>query len=156
MPTTSAVYAGRVRSLDSRARNFVGKRFPRLGTWVARHDRAGRHIEFPLPAPRRGTHKACRGDDGSAERIAQRCDEGGAVAGQMVAADMTRPPTATRNPVGRVTEVLGAERLWVQELRVAEHTLEERFQWPLGLAALALFLSLALSPWRWRAREEKA
>ena len=34
-------------------------------------------------------------------------EEGGAVAGQMVAADMTRPPTATRNPVGRVTEVLG-------------------------------------------------
>lgn len=34
------------------------------------------------------------------------------------------------------------------------NTLEERFQWPLALAALALFGSLALSPWRWRAREE--
>jgi len=34
-------------------------------------------------------------------------DEGTAVAGQMVAAEITRPPTATRNPVGRVTAVLG-------------------------------------------------
>ena len=34
-------------------------------------------------------------------------EEGGAVAGQMVAAEMTRPPTATRNPVGRVLQVLG-------------------------------------------------
>ncbi len=34
------------------------------------------------------------------------------------------------------------------------NTLEERFQWPLALAALALFTTLALSPWRWRARED--
>ena len=34
-------------------------------------------------------------------------EEGGAVAGPMVTAEMTRPPTATRNPVGRVLEVLG-------------------------------------------------
>jgi ribonuclease R len=34
-------------------------------------------------------------------------EERGAVTGQMVAAEITRPPTATRNPVGRVTEVLG-------------------------------------------------
>ncbi|MNC89753.1 hypothetical protein D3C83_57340 [compost metagenome] len=36
------------------------------------------------------------------------------------------------------------------------NTLEERFQWPLALAAIALFGALALSPWRWRVREEAA
>ena len=36
------------------------------------------------------------------------------------------------------------------------NTLEERFQWPLAIAALALAAMLALSPWRWRAREETA
>jgi ribonuclease R len=34
-------------------------------------------------------------------------DEGGAEPGQMVTAEITRPPTATRNPVGRVVQVLG-------------------------------------------------
>src|SRR5438552_8641951 len=34
-------------------------------------------------------------------------DRGGAAAGDMVLADITRPPTATRNPSGRVLEVLG-------------------------------------------------
>lgn len=34
-------------------------------------------------------------------------EETGAEAGQMVAAEITRPPTATRNPVGRVTQVIG-------------------------------------------------
>jgi ribonuclease R len=34
-------------------------------------------------------------------------DEGKASAGDMVTVDITRPPTATRNPVGRVLEVLG-------------------------------------------------
>src|SRR5262249_55969390 len=32
----------------------------------------------------------------------------GATSGQMVAAEITRPPSATRNPIGRVLEVLGA------------------------------------------------
>ena len=34
-------------------------------------------------------------------------DEGGAQAGEMVLAEITRPPTATRNPIGRVLQVLG-------------------------------------------------
>jgi ribonuclease R len=34
-------------------------------------------------------------------------EEGGAASGQMVAAEITRPPTATRNPLGRVSAVLG-------------------------------------------------
>jgi ribonuclease R len=34
-------------------------------------------------------------------------DEAGARPGQMVLAEITRPPTATRNPIGRVLEVLG-------------------------------------------------
>jgi len=34
-------------------------------------------------------------------------EESGATAGQMVAVEITRPPTATRNPAGRVLEVLG-------------------------------------------------
>ena len=34
-------------------------------------------------------------------------EENGASGGQMVAVEMTRPPSATRNPVGRVLEVLG-------------------------------------------------
>jgi ribonuclease R len=34
-------------------------------------------------------------------------EEGGASGGQMVAVEITRPPTATRNPAGRVLEVLG-------------------------------------------------
>jgi ribonuclease R len=34
-------------------------------------------------------------------------DEGAASAGEMVTVELTRPPTATRNPVGRVVEVLG-------------------------------------------------
>jgi ribonuclease R len=34
-------------------------------------------------------------------------EEGGASGGQMVAVEITRPPTATRNPAGRILEVLG-------------------------------------------------
>jgi ribonuclease R len=34
-------------------------------------------------------------------------EDGGAAAGQMVSAEITRPPTATRNPSGRVLKVLG-------------------------------------------------
>jgi ribonuclease R len=34
-------------------------------------------------------------------------EQGGAQPGEMVAAEITRPPTATRNPAGRVLEVLG-------------------------------------------------
>ena len=34
-------------------------------------------------------------------------DNGGAKAGEMVSAEITRPPTATRNPSGRVLQVLG-------------------------------------------------
>ncbi len=35
-------------------------------------------------------------------------EAGGATPGQMVVAEITRPPSATRNPIGRVLEVLGA------------------------------------------------
>ncbi len=64
---------------------------------VGRYEVDGRFGGHVVPFDRRVLH----------ELFIPAGEEGGAVAGQMVAADMTRPPTATRNPVGRVTEVLG-------------------------------------------------
>ena len=64
---------------------------------VGRYEDDGRFGGHVVPFDRRVLH----------ELFIPAGEEGGAVAGQMVAAEMTRPPTATRNPVGRVTEVLG-------------------------------------------------
>jgi Ca-activated chloride channel family protein len=47
--------------------------------------------------------------------------------------------------VNRLSSISGRE---LEQTSVQE--LEERFQWPLALAALALALSLLLTPWRWR------
>jgi len=41
------------------------------------------------------------------ELFVPRGQEGSAESGEMVTAEMTQPPTATRNPIGRVIEVLG-------------------------------------------------
>jgi ribonuclease R len=65
---------------------------------VGRYEDDGRFGGHVVPFDRRVLH----------ELFVPAGEEDGAVAGQMVAAEMTRPPTATRNPVGRVTEVLGS------------------------------------------------
>ena len=64
---------------------------------VGRYEEDGRFGGHVVPFDRRVLH----------ELFIPAGEEGGAVPGQMVAAEMTRPPTATRNPVGRVTELLG-------------------------------------------------
>ncbi|HET9315598.1 MAG TPA: ribonuclease R [Vicinamibacteria bacterium] len=55
--------------------------------------------------------------------------EGGAASGQMVSAEITRPPTATRNPTGRVLEVLGRLEDKGVDLKVvmAKHALPDSF-----------------------------
>jgi ribonuclease R len=64
---------------------------------VGRYEEDGKFGGHVVPFDRRVLH----------ELFVPAGEEGGAVAGQMVAAEMTRPPTATRNPVGRVLQVLG-------------------------------------------------
>lgn len=55
--------------------------------------------------------------------------EAGATSGQMVSAEITRPPTATRNPTGRVLEVLGRLEDKGVDLKVvmAKHALPDAF-----------------------------
>ncbi len=55
--------------------------------------------------------------------------EGGAASGQMVSAEITRPPTATRNPTGRVLEVLGrlADKGVDLKVVMAKHALPDSF-----------------------------
>jgi len=55
--------------------------------------------------------------------------DGGATSGQMVSAEITRPPTATRNPTGRVLEVLGRLEDKGVDLKVvmAKHALPDSF-----------------------------
>jgi ribonuclease R len=64
---------------------------------VGRYEEDGRFGGHVVPFDRRVLH----------EVFVPAGEESGAVAGQMVAVEITRPPTATRNPVGRVLEVLG-------------------------------------------------
>ncbi len=78
---------GRIIRILERANQRIVGRYEEDGTF-------GGHV---VPFDRRVLH----------ELFIPAGEEGGAVAGQMVAAEMTRPPTATRNPVGRVTELLG-------------------------------------------------
>jgi ribonuclease R len=56
-------------------------------------------------------------------------EEGQAESGQMVLAEITRPPTATRNPLGRVLEVLGRLEERGVDLKVvmAKYGLPDRF-----------------------------
>ena len=64
---------------------------------VGRYESDGRFGGRVVPFDRRVLH----------EVFVPAGEEGGARPGTMVAAEITRPPTATRNPAGRVTEVLG-------------------------------------------------
>ena len=64
---------------------------------VGRYEEDGRFGGRVVPFDRRVLH----------ELFVPPGDRGGAAAGDMVLADITRPPTATRNPSGRVLEVLG-------------------------------------------------
>jgi ribonuclease R len=64
---------------------------------VGRYESDGRIGGRVVPFDRRVLH----------ELFVPAGEEHGAAAGQMVSAEITRPPTATRNPVGRVTAVLG-------------------------------------------------
>jgi ribonuclease R len=70
----------------------------RLQRIVGRYESDGRHGGRVVPFDKRVLH----------ELFIPAGDEAGATSGQMVAAEITRPPTAARNPVGRVVEVLGA------------------------------------------------
>ncbi len=64
---------------------------------VGRYEADGRFGGHLVPFDRRMLH----------EVFIPAGEEGGAEAGQMVKVEITRPPTATRNPMGRVTEVVG-------------------------------------------------
>jgi ribonuclease R len=64
---------------------------------VGRYEADGRFGGHLVPFDRRMLH----------EVFIPAGEEGGAEAGQMVTVEITRHPTATRNPMGRVTEVLG-------------------------------------------------
>jgi len=64
---------------------------------VGRYEDDGRFGGHVVPFDRRVLH----------ELFIPAGDDGGAKPGQMVLAEITRPPTATRNPIGRVLEVLG-------------------------------------------------
>jgi ribonuclease R len=64
---------------------------------VGRYESDGRFGGHVVPFDRRVLH----------ELFVPAGDEAGAAAGQMVLAEITRPPTGTRNPIGRVLAVLG-------------------------------------------------
>jgi ribonuclease R len=64
---------------------------------VGRYESDGRFGGHVVPFDRRVLH----------EVFVPAGEEAGATPGTMVAAEITRPPTATRNPSGRVTQVLG-------------------------------------------------
>jgi ribonuclease R len=64
---------------------------------VGRYEQDGRFGGHVVPFDRRVLH----------EIFIPAGEEKGAQSGQMVSTEMTRPPSATRNPAGRVLEVLG-------------------------------------------------
>jgi ribonuclease R len=86
---------------------------------VGRYESDGRFGGHIVPFDRRVLH----------EVFVPAGDEGGAEPGVMVAAEITRPPTATRNPAGRVTEVLGRLSDPGVDLKVivAKHGLPDHF-----------------------------
>jgi ribonuclease R len=73
-------------------------------------------------------------------------EEGAASAGQMVTVEITRPPTATRNPVGRVLEVLGRLTDPGVDLKVvvAKYGLPDAF--PKGVEEEAARVACPVSP----------
>jgi len=64
---------------------------------VGRYQEDGRFGGHLVPFDKRVLH----------ELLIPAGEEAGAVSGDMVSAEITRPPTATRNPIGRVVAVLG-------------------------------------------------
>jgi ribonuclease R len=86
---------------------------------VGRYEADGRFGGRVVPFDRRVLH----------ELFIPAGEEGGASAGEMVQAEITRPPTATRNPIGRVLRVLGRIEDPGMDLRViqAKYELPEAF-----------------------------
>jgi ribonuclease R len=86
---------------------------------VGRYESDGRSGGRVVPFDRRVLH----------EVFVAAGDEGGAAGGVMVTAEITRPPTATRNPVGRVTRVIGplSDPGVDLEVVVAKYGLPDRF-----------------------------
>jgi len=97
---------------------------------VGRFEADGRFGGHVIPFDRRILH----------ELFVPAGDEGGAESGEMVAAEMTRPPTATRNPVGRVLERLGSLDEAGVDLKVivAKYGLPDRFPDEVEAAAAAV------------------
>jgi len=90
-----------------------------LQRFVGRYDEDGRFGGHVAPFDRRILH----------ELFIPPADNGGARPGEMVVAEITRPPSASRNPVGRVLEILGRLADAGVDLRVvmAKHGLPESF-----------------------------
>ena len=86
---------------------------------VGRYESDGRSGGRVVPFDRRVLH----------EVFVAAGDEGGAAGGVMVTAEITRPPTATRNPVGRVTRVIGplSDPGVDLEVVIAKYGLPDRF-----------------------------
>jgi len=86
---------------------------------VGRYQEEGRFGGHVVPFDRRVLH----------ELFVPPGDSAGAKPGEMVSAEMTRPPTATRNPSGRVLEVLGRLEDPGVDLKVvmAKHGLPDAF-----------------------------
>jgi ribonuclease R len=86
---------------------------------VGRYESDGRIGGHVVPFDRRVLH----------ELFVPAGEEGGAESGVMVTAEMTHPPTATRNPIGRVTRVLGllTEPGVDLEVVMAKHGLPDAF-----------------------------
>jgi ribonuclease R len=86
---------------------------------VGRYESDGRFGGHVVPFDKRVLH----------EMFIPAGENAGAEPGQMVAAEMTRPPTATRNPVGRVLDVLGRLEDQGVDLKVvmAKHALPDAF-----------------------------
>jgi ribonuclease R len=85
--TTPKGPEGRIIRVLERAQNRI----------VGRYEADGRFGGHVVPFDKRVLH----------ELLVPAGDEAGAEPGQMVNAEITRPPTATRNPIGRVVQVLG-------------------------------------------------
>jgi ribonuclease R len=86
---------------------------------VGRYEADGRFGGHVVPFDRRVLH----------EIFIPSGDEAGATPGQMVKSEITRPPTATRNPIGRVLQVLGRLEEPGVDLKVilAKYELPEAF-----------------------------
>jgi len=83
------------KGAEGRIIRVLERRMQRI---VGRYEQDGRHGGRVVPFDKRVLH----------ELFIPPGDEDGAQPGQMVAAEITRPPTAARNPLGRVVAVLGS------------------------------------------------